>query len=270
MANFGNLFYLEGLPHRSLEKLRHEYGSVVWLNIGPVKTMVILSSNAAEELFKNHDLSFADRFINDAMTSHDYYKSSMAIGAYTSYWRTLRPICTAELFTSKRINEIVFITQKCVDELLVWIGKEADKGASGGIEVLRFVFAALFNMVGNLTLSQDLVDPQSSMSSEFCNTLSGFHKCLLRPNISDLFPWLSGLDLQGIRRMMDGYLGKAIEIIAAFVKERVKQRQQKQVLSWQQRKDFLDVLLDYRETAMDELPTLSEHQVTIFLMVSLI
>lgn len=260
---FGNLFDLGSLPHRSLEALKQEYGPVVWLNLGSVKTMVLLSAAPVEELFKNHDLSFINRITNDAMRSHDYYKSSIAFGPYSVYWRTLRRICNCELFANKRINETIMIRQKSVDELLLWIEKEADKGTSG-IVVRHFVFPALFNMIGNLTLSRDLVDQQSKISSEFCSALDGFHKCLGRPNISDLLPWLRRLDLQGIRKQMDCNLGKALEIISIFVKERVKQRQQQELSSQQQ--DFLDVLLDYRGTGKDEPEKLSDSQVTIFLM----
>ncbi|KAL1832412.1 hypothetical protein ACET3Z_002063 [Daucus carota] len=264
---FGNFFDLGKLPHRSLEKLRDCYGPVVWLNLGPAKTMVVLSSGAAEELYKNNDLSFADRFQNDAMTSHDYYKSSMAIGLYSSYWRILKRLCTIELFTIKRINEAASIRRKCVDDMVSWIEKEAEKGESGGIEVVNYVFSAIFNIVGNLTVSRDLVDPQSTMSSEFNNSLSSLQECMLRLNISDLLPWLRRFDIQGIRKDMDECLGKAIEIMTGFVKERKEQRRRKQLdVSSEQRKDFLDVLLDYRGTSKDEPVKLTDHQLTIFLM----
>ncbi|KAK1386341.1 hypothetical protein POM88_024076 [Heracleum sosnowskyi] len=156
--------------------------------------MVILSAGAAEEFFKNHDFDFADRFVNVSMKSHEFYKSSMALGAYSSYWRTLKRICTVQLFSNKRINETVLIRQKCVDVMLSWIEKEVEKDASGGIEVNKFVFPTSFNLIGNLTVSRDLMDPYSEMASEFYSALSGIAECLGRPNISDLFPTFHGLD----------------------------------------------------------------------------
>ncbi|WOH13205.1 hypothetical protein DCAR_0832714 [Daucus carota subsp. sativus] len=267
---FGNLFDLGSLPHRSLEALKQDYGPVVWLDLGSVKTMVLLSAAPVEELFKSHDLSFINRITNDAMRSHDYYQSSIAFGPYSVYWRTLRRICTSELFANKRLNETMMNRQKSVDEMLLWIQKEAERGTSG-IIVRHYVFPALFNMIGNVTLSQDLVDPQSKTSSDFGIALDGFHQCLGRPNISDLLPWLRRFDLQGIRRKMDQDLGKCLEIISVFVKERVKQRQlqessQQRQLQESSQQDFLDVLLDYRGSGNDEPAKLSEFQVTIFLM----
>ncbi|KAK1381299.1 hypothetical protein POM88_028043 [Heracleum sosnowskyi] len=250
---FGNLFDLGNLPHRSLEALRQEYGPIVWLDLGFLKTMVLLSAGAAEEFFKNHDLSFVDRFANDCTRSHDYY------------WRTLRRICTSELFTNKKINDTVSIRHKCVDELLLWIEHEVETSASSKIVVRDFVFPALYNMIGNITLSRNLMDPKSEITSEFCTALAGFTEGVGRPNISDLLPWLRKLDLQGIRKTMDASLAKATEIISTYVKERVIERQQKQELSSEQ-KDFLDVLLDYRGTGKDGPAKLSEFQITIFLM----
>ncbi|KAL1806873.1 hypothetical protein ACET3Z_029941 [Daucus carota] len=261
----GNIFDLGASPHRSLAALKQKYGPVVWLNLGAVKTMVILSAGAAEELFKNHDLSFIDRFNNDVMRADDYYKSSMALGLYSPYWRTLRRICTVELFNNKRINETVLVRQRCVNKMLSWIEKELVESATGEIKVKDFLFPAIFNMIGNLTLSQDLMHPNSEMASEFYMALSGFSVCLTSPNISDLFPWLRWLDLQGLRRRTDRELKKAMQIISGFVRERVKQRQHREGRATEH-KDFLDVVLDYEGNGKDEPVKLSDHQITIFLM----
>ncbi|KAL8105589.1 cytochrome P450 76A2-like isoform X2 [Apium graveolens] len=259
------MFNLGSFPHRSLEALRQQYGPVVWLNLGFVNTMVLLSAGAAEDFFKNHDLSFVDRFTYDSTRPHDYYTVSIAFGSSSTYWRTLRRICTSEIFANKRINDTVLIRQKRVDELLSWIENEVEKSAGGRIVVRDFVFPTFFNMIGNLTLSRNLADPQSEISSEFCTALADFHECVGRPNISDIFPWLRRFDLQGIRTTADRSLGKAIEIISTFVKERMRERQQNQELSSEQQ-DFLDVLLDYRGTGKAEPAKLSEFQVTVFLM----
>ncbi|WOH13218.1 hypothetical protein DCAR_0832727 [Daucus carota subsp. sativus] len=261
----GNIFDLGASPHRSLAALKQKYGPVVWLNLGPVKTMVILSAGAAEELFKNHDLSFIDRFNNDVMRANDYYKSSMVLGKCSPYWRTLRRICTVELFSNKKINETVLVRQRCVNKMLSWIEKELVESATGEIEVKSFLFPAIFNMIGNLTLSQDLMHPNSEMASEFYSALSGFSECLSSPNISDLFPWLRWLDLQGLRRRTDRDLKKAMQIISGFVRERVKQRQHGEGRATEH-KDFMDVVLDYEGNGKDEPAKLSDHQITIFLM----
>ena len=80
-----NMLDLGTMLHQTLAGLRHKYGDVVWLRLGAIKTMVILSSKAAGELFKNHDLSFADRSIGETMRVHEYNEGYLALAPYGSY-----------------------------------------------------------------------------------------------------------------------------------------------------------------------------------------
>ncbi|CAK9165545.1 unnamed protein product [Ilex paraguariensis] len=119
------------MPHRTLAGLKQQYGPVIWLKLGSTNTMAILTAKAATELFKNHDLSFAERTIIETSRSHDYYLGSVALAPYGSYWRVLRRICTVEMLTNKRINETVPIRRKCIKDLLKWIENEADMVKDG-------------------------------------------------------------------------------------------------------------------------------------------
>nr|GMD39548.1 cytochrome P450 76A2-like [Ipomoea batatas] len=201
---FGNMFDLGALPHQTIAEMKNKYGPVIWLRIGSVRTMAILSAKAAAELFKNHDVSFADRKLIDAMKVQGYHKGSLAFAPYGSYWRLLRRIGTVELFVHKRINETVPVRRKCIDDMLLWIEKEASSVQRGtGVHVAHFVFLTTFNLLGNLFLSRDLVDPMSDKASKFFDALAGVVKWFGTPNISDIFPGLRWLDLQGIRRKVD-------------------------------------------------------------------
>ncbi|WOH13210.1 hypothetical protein DCAR_0832719 [Daucus carota subsp. sativus] len=262
---FGNVFDLGNLPHRSLAALKPQYGPVVWTNLGSVKTMTVLSAAAAEELFKNHDLSFINRTIVETMRSHDFGKCSTGSVPYGDYWRTLRRICAVELFTAKKLNETKVIRQKWVDKMVLWIEKEIKERGSAGFELTDYVFPALYNMMGNILISRDLVDPHSKIASEFYIAMAGFLECMGRPNVSDIFPWLRWLDLQGLRKRMDRDLGKTIEITSGFVEDRVRQRRKKEG-DLSESKDFLDVLLNSKDTESDERVKLSDHQITIFLL----
>ncbi|KAI6705729.1 hypothetical protein NL676_008691 [Syzygium grande] len=64
---FGNKFSLGRMPHRTLVCLHEKYSPIVWLSLGSIDTMVILSSRVAAEFFKNQDLNFADQTIIDLM-----------------------------------------------------------------------------------------------------------------------------------------------------------------------------------------------------------
>lgn len=257
---FGNMFQLGNMPHRTLAHLRDRYGPVVWLRIGSINTMAILSSKAAAEFFKNHDLYFADRTITDIMRVHNYDKSSLALAPYGPYWRTMRRLVTVDMLVAKRLDETAHIRRKCVDEMLVWITREAGKLEEGcGLHVARYVFLMSFNMLGNLMLSHDMFDPESSEGSEFFTAMMGLMEWTGHANVVDLFPWLRRLDPQGLRRKMERDMGKAIEIASKFVKERIEKQSGDKT-----QRDFLDVLLEHIGDDTDA------ESLNVFILVSLV
>ncbi|KAJ0027839.1 hypothetical protein Pint_35845 [Pistacia integerrima] len=262
---FGNMFELGSMPHRTLTDLRDKYGEVIWLKFGATNTMVVLSAKAASDFFKNHDPSFAERTVTEIMRAYDYDKSSLALASYGSFWRVLRRLVTVDMIVHKRINETASIRRKCVNDMLLWIEKEALQGNGEGrrcIHVARFVFLSTFNLLGNLMLSRDLLDPDSKDGAEFFTSMMGLMEWGGHPNISDFFPFLRWLDPQGLKRKMKRDLGKALKIASKFVKERVEENKEGD----RERKDFLDVLLEFEGNGKDEPAKLSEQQLNIFIL----
>ncbi|KDP27487.1 hypothetical protein JCGZ_20022 [Jatropha curcas] len=258
----GNLLDLGTMPHRTLTKLREKYGGVIGLRLGSVNTMVILSAKPASELFKYHDLSFAERNITETMRSHGYNEGSLAIAPYGSYWRVLRRLVTVDMLVNKRINETASIRRKCVDDMLRWIKEETYEANDHGIHLARFVFLMTFNSLGNLMFSKDLVDPESKEGSEFFTAMMGLMETSGYANVADYFPWLRWLDPQGLKRRMDKELGKALEIASKFVKERIEEKK----VVGDRRKDFLDVLLEFEGNGKDEPAKISDRDTNIFIL----
>ncbi|KAL2250718.1 UNVERIFIED_CONTAM: cytochrome [Sesamum indicum] len=255
---FGHMFNLGGTPHRAIAELEQKYGPVVWLKLGSINTMALLKAKPASEFFKNHDLSFADRTIVETMTAHGYNYGSLALAPYGSRWRVLRRICTVEMFVSKRISETEGIRRKCVDDMLSWIEKD---GNGNAIPVGRYAFLASFNMLGNLMMSRDLVDPESEKGLEFYDAMKKVMEWSARPNVSDLFPWIRWIDLQGLKRRANRDMGTAMGIVSGFVKERIQQRKNGEG----KEKDFLDVLLE-SESCKVESEKLTETEIIIFIL----
>ncbi|XP_047331495.1 cytochrome P450 76A1-like [Impatiens glandulifera] len=271
----GHLFDLGPMPHHTVAKFGEKYGPVIWLKLGSINTVAINSTKAAMDLFKNHDATFSDRAIRNLMRAQDYHNSSVAIAPTGPYWRTLRRISAMEMLTVKRINETVGVRRRCVDGLMNWIVTEIETGrARNGVHLARFVFLTSFNLLGNLMVSRDLVDPDSSVGSEFYGAMTGLMEWTGHPNMADVFPVLGWLDLQGLWRNMNRDLKKAMEIAGEFVKERVEERRRRQL---QQavagdddvidgKKDFLDVLLDFEGKGKDEPSKLTQHNVVTYIL----
>ncbi|KAF9594408.1 hypothetical protein IFM89_031010 [Coptis chinensis] len=258
----GNMFDLVGeFPHQTLAKLAPKYGAVMSLQIGAVTNVIIQSSKASKEMFKNHDLIYSGRTVTEAMKACGYYQGSMAVAQYGPYWRTMKRLCINELGIAKRVNETIPLRKENIDKMLQWIDEEAQ--ARGVVHVARFVFLMNFNLLGNILLFRDLFDPQSKEASEFNKRMDGISKWAGQPNLADFFPSLKWLDPQRIHSKVGQEMKGALQIVSGFVKERIEDRRSgKQT----QRTDFLDVLLDYEGEGEGEPDKLSERQLAIILL----
>ena len=120
--------------------------------------MAILSTKTATELFKNHDLAFAECTIMATMRVHNYEKASLALAPYNTYWHLMSRLVTVDMLTAKRINDTTSIRRRCVDDMVDWIAKEASKLEEGrGLHVARFVFLMTFNYLGRVKKRQWLL-----------------------------------------------------------------------------------------------------------------
>ncbi|KAK6942672.1 Cytochrome P450 [Dillenia turbinata] len=229
-------------PHQTLASLSQKYGPVVWLELGAIKTIAVQSSEAAKELFKIHDLSFADRKSNDAIKCCEMHKSIMATGTYGQHWKMLRKLYNFELFTNKRMNETASLRRKCVDNMINQVREEAQK--CGSVDVAEVVFLMAFNLQCQSIFSCDINElPHDGDQMEFFKLTSSLAELSGIPNLSDFFPYLRRFDLQGIRRKMTKSIVRAFGIISAAVEQRIEYKKNG---VWENgRKDFLDVLLDY-------------------------
>ncbi|CAI0469552.1 unnamed protein product [Linum tenue] len=228
------------MPHRSLTAMRDAHGDVVRLRLGYSKSAVaILSTSAAADFFKNHDLDFADRTVTQIMKVHGYDRGSVALAPYG-------PLVTVDMLVAKRINASYPVRRKCVDDMIRWIGDES----GSEIQVARFVFLTTFNLLGNLMLSRDLLDPKSAEGKEFFTAMMGLMEWGGHANVADIFPVLSWMDPQGLVRKMRRDLGKALEIASRFVSDRIEDGKDKKK-EWD-KKDFLDVLLEFQGNGKDE------------------
>ncbi|KAL3749301.1 hypothetical protein ACJRO7_010414 [Eucalyptus globulus] len=263
----GNILDLGIMPHQNLHSFRAEHGPVTWLKLGSVNTMVIQSAQAAAEFFKGHDLAFADRKCPHALTALGYDQGSLAVGRYSGYWRALRRLCSAELLTTKRINERAHLRQKCVDSMIGYLEEEmAAKQVTTeqGIDLSRFLFLLAFNVVGNMVLSRDLLDPKSKDGAEFYDAMNRFMEWAGKPNVADFMPWLKWLDPQGIKASMAKDMGRAMKIAEGFVKERLEERKLRGEMGTTN--DFLDALLDYEGDGKEGPRKISSQNVNIIIL----
>ncbi|CAA0830386.1 cytochrome P450- family 76- subfamily G-polypeptide 1 [Striga hermonthica] len=260
----GNLLQLGDLPHESMHRWRGPHGPVLWLKLGAVGTMVVQSSTSAAELFKKHDLAFADRKVPDVITAFDFSIGTLSMSRFGPYWRALRRLCSAEFSVSRRVNETAGLRHRLRGDMERWILEEsaADRarGGMGAVQLSRFLFLMAFNLMGNLMLSMDLLDAKDPESRQFFDCMSRAIELEGTPNIADYLPWLKWMDPLGMKREMKRNLSVAMRITSGFIKERLEERKAGKA---RETKDFLDVLLEYEGDGKDGPERITEKNVNI-------
>ncbi|KAJ7947182.1 Cytochrome P450 [Quillaja saponaria] len=255
---------------RTLASLSQKYGPVFWLELGTVKTMVVCSADAAMDMFKNHDVSFASRYGSEAFNTCNFSQTSMTLAPYGQSWRLLRRLCITQLFTNKIMTETADLRMKCMDHMISWISEEASKGSM--VEISDFVFLTTINLQSNLFFSHDVTGYGTNQGMEFLQLIKKATYLLGLPNVVDFLPLLRWLDPQGIRRRIDPIISRLLEIISGEIDERVRERYSSashgSCQEKQKRKNFLDMLLESHNVGESE-PQKSSHTVICTLILEL-
>ncbi|KAJ4771787.1 hypothetical protein LUZ62_056044 [Rhynchospora pubera] len=236
----GNLLQLgpTSQPHITFTSLSKTYGPIFSLQLGQVTTIVISSQEHAKQLFQNHDLALAGRHEPDAARVEAYHEWSIAWLPPGPRWRSLRRICTTELFTTQRLDSYVSVRKQKVQELLNFISKAAKEGTT--VEIGLAAFTTTLNLLSCTICSTDSDSFDSGLSQDFKKIVEDVMATAGSPNVSDFFPVLTSLDLQGVRRKLKHYNKFIRHAFDELIDSRIKNKKEGSIAC----NDLLDVLLD--------------------------
>ena len=206
-------------PHRSVTELSKAYGPLMSLKLGSITTIVISSPDVAKEMFLEHDLAFSSRRIPDAFRIAGHDKLSVGWLPVCPKWRHLRKVLTIQLFTTQQLDASQGLRKKKVDELVQFAKARSEKGQA--IDIGKAVSTTSLNLLSNTFFSMDFSSYDSSVSKEFKDLASYMLEEGARPNVSDFFPLLRPLDLQGVRRKQIVYFRKMMGFFERIVEERL-------------------------------------------------
>ncbi|KAF4403263.1 hypothetical protein G4B88_007909 [Cannabis sativa] len=244
----GNIFQLGWAPHVSFTTLAQIHGPIMIIWLGSMSTIVISSQETAREMFKNHDVVLAGRKIYESMKGKHSNEGSLITAQYGPHWRMLRRLSMTEFFVTSRLDASRAVREKCIERMVKFI-EEAGACGSDPVDVGRFFFLMAFNLIGNLMFSKDLLDPKSKSGAEFFYHTGKVMEFAGKPNVADFIPIFRRVDPQGIRRNTQFHVEKAFEIAGGFIGERMESDDDDDD---EKRRDFLDVLLEFRGNGMEE------------------
>ncbi|PQQ08356.1 premnaspirodiene oxygenase-like [Prunus yedoensis var. nudiflora] len=178
----GNLHQLIGaLPHHAITDLCNKHGPVMKLQLGEIFAVIISSPEAAKEVLKTSEISFAQRpkvYASEIM----FHSTSILFAPYNEFWRQLRKISVMELLSAKRVLSSRSIREEEVWNLVEFIA--ASEGHSINLS------DKIYTMTNDV-VSRAAFGDKCKYQHEFTLLLGEILRLAAGFNIVDLYPSLT-------------------------------------------------------------------------------
>ncbi|XVE56690.1 hypothetical protein DITRI_Ditri04bG0030900 [Diplodiscus trichospermus] len=186
----GNLHQLGDLPHKSIQRLSKIYGSLMFLQLGSVPTLVVSSADAVRAIFKSHDVVFSGRPADIYVAKKlSYNLNDITFAPYGERWREIRKIATLELLSSKRVQSYRAVREEEVALLLSHVAS-----SSGPVSLNTLSIRLTTNIVCHVAFGKRYDDGGNGGTSRFDALTHETQLLLGKFPISDYFPWLRWLN----------------------------------------------------------------------------
>nr|XP_010910161.2 premnaspirodiene oxygenase-like [Elaeis guineensis] len=206
------------------------------LKLGEVNTLVVSSPEAAREIMKTHDITFANRPMPIGSKMASYGGKDLIFAPYGDYWRDLRKMCVLELLSAKRVQSFQAIREEEVHNLIRSISSM--KTTSSLVNLSQKLF-----MLNNDIIMRAVVGNRCKDQNTFILALTEMIKLAGGFGLADLFP--SSLLISRINMMaskLPRYQQKVGGILDDIIHDHQERKKAKLV-----EEDLLDVLLRIRE-----------------------
>ncbi|KAG0481363.1 hypothetical protein HPP92_012221 [Vanilla planifolia] len=237
--------------HRTLRQLSTTYGTIMRLKLGELPIVVISSSEAAAEIMKTHDLSFASRPISASADAILYGGNDIIFGRYGEFWRQMRRLCATQLLSSKRVRSFHAIRQSEISRLV----RSIAAASSGSFINLS---EELFNLSNNTT-AFSVIGGRCKEQRMFLSAVGEAAQLMNGFFLADLFPSIPGfiIRLTGCRKKLDRCRLKLDRIADMIVREHKEKLGCKD--SNDEMEDFTDVLLKIQDEGALPFPLADDH-----------
>ncbi|WMV48391.1 hypothetical protein MTR67_041792 [Solanum verrucosum] len=188
----GNLHQYDSLtPHLYFWKLSRKYGKILSLKLGSSTMVVVSSANLAKEVMKTQDLAFCSRPSLLGQQKLSYNGQDIAMSPYNDYWKEIRKICVAHLFSLKKVQYFSPIRE---DEVSRMIKKISQQGATSQITNLSNIVISLSTTIICRIAFGVRYDEETPEGRKFDELLKVTEEMLAGFFVSDYFPLLGWID----------------------------------------------------------------------------
>ncbi|KAG2586580.1 desmethyl-deoxy-podophyllotoxin synthase-like [Panicum virgatum] len=212
----GSLHHLLGKPlvHRALADLARRLDApLMYLRLGEVPVVVATSPDAAHEIMRTHDVTFATRPWSTTMKIMMADGCGLGFAPYGDHWRQLRKISVLELLSARRVQSFRHVREEEVARLVAAVAATPPGEPANLSERIAAAIAD--------STVRALIGDRFGRREEFLETIEEESKLTSGFNLSDLFPssaWFVNV-LSGTARRSHAMHKKSIELMEHAIKQ---------------------------------------------------
>ncbi|KAG9452443.1 hypothetical protein H6P81_005347 [Aristolochia fimbriata] len=243
----GYLPFLDPELHSGFADLAKTYGPILALKLGNKLGVVISSAALAREVLRENDVTFANRDVPAAARVIAYGGSDIAWSPYGPEWRMLRKVCVREMLGNASLEAVYYLRRREMRATVSHIRSAAAAGVNVGEQMFLNIMNVITGMMWGGTVKGEA---RTSIGSEFRQVVGEITELLGKPNLSDFFPVLAKLDLQGVQRQMNGLFRRFDGIFNSIIEQRLKMDGEEDKKS----RDFLQFMMKLKNEEDQKTP----------------
>jgi len=230
----GSLTLRTGLAHRKIAAMAAHCGArakrLMAFSVGETRVIVTCNANVAKEILNS--LAFADRPAQESAYGL-MFNRAIGFAPYGAYWRTLRRIGSAHMFSPKQIKAQEAQRSDIAAQMFKLV--DSQNGAFQVREILKT--ASLSNMMGSaFGRRYNLEKEPNKEIQELKEVVDEGYDLLGNLNLSDHFSLLSDFDFQKVRSRCSQLVPKVNRFVGGIIEDH---RSNPPHVN----RDFVDVLL---------------------------
>ncbi|KAL7597371.1 hypothetical protein Lser_V15G29248 [Lactuca serriola] len=243
----GYLPFLSRDLHKQFVNMAHSYGPIFKFHLGSKLHVVINNPDLAKVVVREQDEIFANRNATIAALAITYGGQDVVMSDNNSDWRNLRKIFVHEVLSHKNVEASRYFrrdeVRKAVKNVYSKIGKTID------ISEISFSTEAkvLTSMLWGNTSEEKANGGQ--IAAELQIIVANIVELMSKPNMSDIFPSLAWLDIQGIKRNMKRQLDRLDRIFTRIIHDRIESNSNKSndAVGHEGKNDLLQTFLEFKD-----------------------
>ncbi|KAI3453579.1 hypothetical protein Pfo_010242 [Paulownia fortunei] len=240
--------------------LGHQYGPIYKLHLGNKLCVVNSSPSLVKEVVRDQDGVFAYRDTPVAGLVATYRGNDIALSQPNSQWRLMRKILIQEVLSNRSLDASYSLREDEVRKIIRHVYAKMGKPIEIGALSFRTELNVIMNMLWGGTVEGE---EGERIAADFRLLISKIIYLFGKPNISDFYPFLARLDIQGVKKDMERYVQSADRIFDTVIAEYKKKLSAE--IKKEGKKDFLQILLELKEKEDSDI-SISERQIKAILL----